>query len=428
MALNIFQKFLIRTFFEGAKRTTATRDFANASNSNFEELAKTDRDTLRARARWLSANNPIMSNIDKTIINNVIGKGIEIQADDAIEAAFDEWVLKCDLTGRQTFYDMQWLILKTRFVDGEIFIYKKPTKDGLRLQLIEADQIDTYAGQSGLELDSDGRVTAYHFKTDNGTQKIDAKYIIHYYRAERVSQYRGVSEYSQSVIDIKNFQGFTTANIQSLRARANIAYVVEGNDINPTNYGATEEDSEKIQEINNSFVFYLNQGESIQALDSKATPVNYAEFVESTVRMIATGRNISYELAFRDFSRVNFSSARASIIQDNKRFDAEQQHLITYVLNDIFKTWYEYEILGGREAESLPVVNWVTPVRDWVQPDKDLKVILSLIDRNLMTYSEAAKARGKDFEEILIQREKEEEMIKKHNLQEEECDATTTEA
>jgi len=73
-------------------------------------------------------------------------------------------------------------------------------------------------------------------------------------------------------------------------------------------------------------------------------------------------------------------------------------------------------------------VNWVTPVRDWVQPDKDLKVILSLIDRNLMTYSEAAKARGKDFEEILIQREKEEEMIKKHNLQEEECDATTTEA
>ena len=428
LALNFFQKFLVRTFFEGAKRTSATRDFANASNSNFEELAKTDRDTLRARARWLSANNPIMSNIDSTIINNTIGKGIELQAEDKIQAAFDAWQLDCDLTGRRTFYDMQRLILQTRMVDGEIFIYKKPTKNGLKIQLIEADQLDSYAGESGLELDSDGKVTAYHFKTDNGSQKIDAKYIINYHKSNRVSQYRGVSEYSRSVIDIKNFQGFTTANIQSLRARANIAYVVEGNDINPADYGTNTDDNDKIQEINNAFVFYLNQGESIKAIDSKATPVNYAEFVESTVRMIATGRNISYELAFRDFSRVNFSSARASIIQDNKRFDSEQRHLITYVLDDIFKTWYELELLGGRIAETLPAYNWVTPARDWVRPKEDLSVILEMIDRNLMTYTDAAKARGMNFEDLLIQREKEEELIKKYNLNEEEENAQTNEA
>lgn len=90
------------------------------------------------------------------------------------------------------------------------------------------------------------------------------------------------------MIDIKNFQGFTTASIQSLRARANIAYVVEGDDVNPGHAGATTdvETNENIQEINNAFVYYLNQGESIKAVDSNATPVNYAEFVESTVRMI----------------------------------------------------------------------------------------------------------------------------------------------
>ena len=420
---------MYRTFFEGAKRTKATRDFANATNQNFEELAMYDRDMLRARARWLSANNPIMSNIDSTIINNVVGRGIALQsADDKLQGAWDAWQLTCDLTGRRTLYDMQRLILQTRMVDGEVFIYKKYTKDGLRLQLLEADQLDTYAGKSGLEIDKDGRVTAYYFKTDGDAVKIDAKYIINYHKSNRISQYRGVSEYSRSIIDIKNFQGFTSANIQSLRARANIAYVVEGDDVDPYNYNASLEDGDKVQEINDAFVFYLNQGESIKSLDSKATPVNYAEFVQSTVRMIATGRNISYELAFRDFSQVNFSSARASIIQDNKRFDSEQQHMITYVMGDLFKTWYEYEILNGREVVELPAISWVLPVRDWVNPQHDVKVLFEMIDRNLMTYTDAAKSRGKNLEDILIQRQKEDEMFKKYNLNEEVDNATTTKA
>lgn len=415
MALNRFQKFLLRTFFDGAKRTSATRDFANASNQNFEELAKTDRDTLRARARWLSANNPIMANIDATIINNVIGKGIELQTDESIQTAFDEWQLNCDLTGRRTFYDMQPLILQTRFVDGEIFIYKKITKDGLKLQLIEADQVDTYSGESGLELNSDGKVTGYYFNTDSGTVKIDAKYIINYHKSNRPSQYRGVSEYSRSIIDIKNFQGFTTANIQALRSRANIAYVVEGDDVNPENYGAGTDTTtnEQLQEINNAFVFYLNSGESIKSLDSSTTPINYAEFVEATVRMIATGRNISYELAFRDFSKVNFSSARASIIQDNKRFDSEQKHMITYVLNDIFKTWYEIEVLRGKTIKNMPTYSWITPAREWVQPAQDLDVILRKIENNLGAPEDAAKSLGLDYEDILKRKKKNIDMAKK---------------
>ena len=308
-----FQKFLVRTFFEGAKKTKATRDFANATNQNFEELAMYDRDMLRARARWLSANNPIMSNIDSTIINNVVGRGISLQSvDDTLQEAWNTWQKSCDLTGRRTLNDMQRLMLQTRMVDGECFIYKKYTKNGFKIQLLEADQLDTYAGKSGLDIDKDGKVTAYYFKTDGDTVKIDAKHIINYHKSNRISQYRGVSEYSRSIIDIKNFQGFTSANIQSLRARANIAYAVEGDDVNPFDYNATDQDGDKIQEINDAFVFYLNAGEKIHTLDSNATPVNYQEFVQSTVRMIATGRNISYELAFRDFSQVNFSSARAS--------------------------------------------------------------------------------------------------------------------
>ena len=68
-----------RGFYEGGKITNANKDFWNGT-SPFETTAMTDRDRLRARARWLSANNPIMDNIDNAIINNVIGNGITLQS------------------------------------------------------------------------------------------------------------------------------------------------------------------------------------------------------------------------------------------------------------------------------------------------------------------------------------------------------------
>ena len=68
-----------RAYFEGAKSTRLNRDF-NLSNNHFELQASGDRDLLRARARWLSANNPITKSIDKSIVKNVIGSGITLQS------------------------------------------------------------------------------------------------------------------------------------------------------------------------------------------------------------------------------------------------------------------------------------------------------------------------------------------------------------
>lgn len=410
----LLSRVLKRSFFEGARRTKVNRDFQNASNLDFETLALTDRDTMRARARWLKANNPIMSNIDSTIINNVIGPGIKLQTDQEVETAWLAWCEECDLTGRLKFEDMQAVILDTRMVDGEILVYKKPTKDGLRLQLIEADQIDSYRGKGGLEVDDNGVVTAYFIKSGSKTERVPAEYIINYRKTGRATQYRGVSEYSRSIIDIKNFSAFVSANIETLRARANVAYAVTSASGGGIHGGVmTDDDGERIQQINGAFVHYLGAGESITALDSRTTPVNFREFVNSTVRMIAVGRNISYELAFRDFSQVNFSSARASIIQDNKRFDAEQKHIIQYVLNDIFRTWYEIETLRGALRGPMPKFGWVTPAREWVQPKQDLDVVLTKIENNLMAPEDAAKALGQDYEDILKRKKANLDLAKK---------------
>lgn len=424
-----------RGFYEGGKKTLVNRDFWNA-NSPFEETATADRDTLRARARWLHENNPIMANIDKAIINNVVGAGIGLQSktgnkkfDDIVEKRFKAWSKTCDITGRLNFADFQRLVLESRMVDGEIFIYKKVTNEGLKLQLIEADALDSYQGTSGITIDADGKPQKYHFKINNKSITIDAKHIINYCRIERATQYRGISEYKQAIVDIKNFSAYQSATVRNARANAEIAYTIESERDTGTFGVKLDDDGEDIQEINGLMVYYLRPGE--KASKHKNDMGNgYKDFITSTVRMIATARNISYELAFRDYSQVNFASSRASLIQDNKRFDYEQNHIKSYVLDAIFRDWFELEVLNGniqvnsakwlKDKDAFIVPRWSFPKREWVNPQQDMKAIEKEIELNLTTMTDLAHERGRDFEEVLKTKQKEKELMKKYGLQQEE--------
>ncbi len=420
MAKFVAQKYINyaykRGMYEGGKTTTANKDFWNAT-SDFETTAIPDRDKLRARARWLSANNAIMDNIDHAIINNVIGNGIYLQSitgkakfDTDVETLFKRWAndpKQCDSTGRLTFSTMQRMILKSRMVDGEIFIYKRITKDGLKLQLIEADALDYGREDGGIEVDKTGTPINYHFLDKNNKPfKIKSDYIINYYMAERPTQYRGISEYKQAILDIKNFSAFQTASIQGARARANIAYAVKQQG-NISGLGVNVED--KIQTINGVSVLYLKNGETIDKLDPDSVATDYVQFSENTIRLIATARKVSYELAFRDYSKVNFASSRASLLQDFKRFDLEQTHIVDYILNDIYRTWIEVEIMRGnlkangyeKDPYKWLQPKWIMPKRDLVDPLKEVTALEKKIKLNMTCETDIANANGEDYEEII---------------------------
>jgi lambda family phage portal protein len=420
-----------RGFYEGGKVTKANQDFWNA-NSDFETTAVGDRDRIRARARWLSGNNAIMDNIDNAIINNTVGKGIMFQSitgkakfDADVEERFMRWCKNknlCDARGQHTFSILQRLIIKTRLVDGEIFIYKKVTKLGLEIQLLEAESLDAGRADGGIELDGLGKIINYHFKDAKGKAiVIKSQHIINYFMPERASQYRGISEYKQAIIDIKNFSAFQTASIQGARARANIAYAVKQNGKTDP-YGGNMKD--KTQSINGVNVMYLGVGEDISKLDPDSVATDYVQFSENTIRLIATARKVSYELAFRDYSKVNFASSRASLLQDNKRFDVEQDHFVDTVLTDIYTTWLEVEILKGTvkasgfEKDPFKWIKpkWIMPKRDLVDPLKEITALEKKINLNLTCETDVANSDGEDYEEILKKKAHEIELKAKYGI------------
>lgn len=442
-----------RAFYEGAKQTRLNRDF-NISNSHFEIQVSGDRDALRARARWLSANNPIAKSIDKSIIKNVVGTGIGFQSkilkDDVasatelnnqIESLWNEYCQKqnFDVTKRMNMNKFQKLVLKTKLVDGEDLIQKVYTKDTrfpLKFKLVEADKFDISITKfkkndvySGVEVDENEAPVAYHLKKDAfsfKSERFPAGNFLHFYDSERSSQYRGISDYAQVINNLKDFAAYNDSEIVKNRVLASFATFIKTGDVGGGMFGDKQKgdaigSKDPIKEITTGMVKYLRPNESVETVQSNQLGTSYNDFITNTVRLIAIGRDVSYELAIRDYSKVNYSSARAGIIQDNKRFDDEQKMLIDEVLNPIFYEWLDSVVLAGTlkmpndyfaNPNKYKKAVWVTPAREWVDPLKDIKATEKEIELGLNSRTRAAAQRGRNFEEIADEIVTEEKLLK----------------
>ncbi len=143
-------------------------------NSDSENTDKTERDLIKARARYLERNSDMASSAIGAIVRNSIGVGIKPQArsgdeklNTVLEKLWKEWVKHsaCDITKQQTFYEIQAMLLRRKVVDGEILIklvIVKKAKIPLKLQVIKSDMLDSYMVyapktnnviRSGIELD-----------------------------------------------------------------------------------------------------------------------------------------------------------------------------------------------------------------------------------------------------------------------------------
>lgn len=444
---------LERAYYEGAKQTRLNRDF-NVTNNHFELQAGTDREMLKARARWLAANNPITKSIDKSIIKNVVGTGINLQSkikeenyknakqlNKEIETLWKEFTKKenFDITGRFSFHTMQSLILKTKMTDGEVLInkvYSSNKKFPLSFQLIESDQFASYTTKSnsnndifsGIEVDSIGRPIKYHLKdgiNSFSSIAVDAKNIIHFYDSERATQYRGISDYAQTINNLKDFAAYNDSEIVKNRILSSFGLFIKTNNVAKSimgdkKTGDAQKSPEPIKQITAGMIKYLRQGEEIQTMQSNQLGSSYNDFITNTIRLIAAGRDISYELAFRDYSKVNFASSRASLIQDNKKFDIEQLMLITECLNPMFEAFMDSMVLAGRlvmpkdyweNKHKYLQPTWVPPRREWVDPLKDIKAIEKEIELNINSATRAATARSVDIEDIIDEKIAVEKMI-----------------
>lgn len=410
------------------------------------------RATLRARARSLEQDSEIVKRALEVIENNVVGVGIrpeistgDRELDKRIEALWDEWVDQCDITGGSTFYELQRMVLRRTYVDGEIFVNPVNRADGLRIQLLEAQTLDSgYSSSgdnivSGVEIDEYSRPVAYWFSgkarnpysTDLGysAERYPAKDILHLMFKSRPQQIRGISAFTSIMRRIRDVDEYMDAKVVAARIAACLAVFVTTPDPTTRFAMGTSADpydpSKNIKSIKPGTVNYLRPGESISTASPSGAESGSMDVLASQLRLVSLGLNLSYELLSGDLSRVNFSSGRMGSMEDRKHFRRDQAWLVSHFCKPIFARWLETVAMRNEvdipdfatnRSRYLASVSWKCPGWAWVDPLKEINAHKEALKAGLTTLSEVCSAQGLDYSEVLEQLGHEKEMAKEFGL------------
>lgn len=408
-----------------------------------ENADKTQRDLVKARARYLENNSDIAGAAVGGIVRNVVGTGIKPQArtgderlNKEIESLWKEWTRpeNCDITGQQTFEEMQAMLLRRKIVDGEILVKKVINRRGrfpLKLQVIKSDLLSQYlirapktnnVIRSGIELNDHLQPLAYWIdkKTPDGYTEYDpdrvrADEIIHLWTRSQPDQIRGMSDLTPIIKRLKDTQDYLDAETVAAKIAACFSVFITTQTGAPGMVGrignTKDPEKKKIQSIRPGMIKYLAPGESVTTANPSRGIASAKDYVSIQERLAGAGLGLSYELMSRDFNRSSFSAARQGMLEDRKTFEPIQQFLSAHLCTPIYREWMDTCVLAGlldipdyfANREAYQAVEWVTPGWSWIDPQKEVNADISAIQNGGKTLSQWCAERGYDWREQLEQ-------------------------
>ncbi len=420
-------------------------------NKGPDETDRAYRDRIRARARDLERNNGIAQSVLLALERHVVGTGLRPQAkivdaagsevDDLNNQLEDLWEVwakpsNCDITGHDSFYGLQRMMLRRMITDGEIFTVLVSSGDflPLQVQLIEADALASWLpGKkdvrivSGVEISSNWKPLGYWFYRDSFSGppseaiRVPADHVFPLFMKTRPQAVRGMSQFAHVMGNIRDSGEYLDAELMAARVAACFAaFIKTGSGGTPAvgRYGPTQEKAGSglpITRLEPGMINTLPEGADVAFANPTHPNAGASDFVRLQQRLIGAGMGQSYEAVSRDVSQTNYSSARAAAQEDEAGYKVLRQIMVEKVLEPVWEAFVTACVLSGKiqirnffqQPEVYSRCRWVPPGRQWVDPLKEVIATTREISAGLTTLQDVCASRGRDWREVLEQRGRE---------------------
>ena len=475
-AINVSQKF---GAYKGASRDRLRSSWIPGGGSADQDLLPELSD-IRERSRDLNRNDAHASGITSTMTVNVIGTGIrpqsrvdkeELGIDDKVteefqrkaERVWKRWIPYADAGERMDFYEIQQLVDRQILENGEAIIVplrleEKDRPYPLALQLIESDRLNTppdkksdKAIRSGVRIGEKGEPVSYfiqkthpgdisHRTREEAMQYIEIqakgkygrKNIFHLYYVSRSGQTRGVPFFAPVLTYFKDLAEYAEAELVASRIAACFSLFITSEasmDVAVNSAYEKNQSGQIIESLEPGMIKHLMPGESITSFNPQRPSATFEPFVDRILRAISAALGLPYELVAKDFSKTNYSSARAALLEARRYFKVRQEWLAQKLCQPVWEMLLEEAYLRGEidagnfyeKGRPMPAwvrARWIAPGWSWVDPLKEVKASREAIAGNISSLADEVAGQGKDWEEILEQRAREEQKRKELDLPE----------
>lgn len=367
------------------------------------------------------------------------------------------------------------------FAVGEVLSTVEWLRDSGRpfnttLQMIDPDRLsnpqdmaDTNVLRRGVERNQYGAPQAYHIRMAHPydqTAFMDTYrwkrvpirkpwgrlQVIHLIEQSRPDQTRGVAEMVSVLKEMRMTKKFHEITLQNAIVNASYAATIES-DLPPDQafdtIGAHDGSVAKLGyasqllqaiasythgarnlEIDGVKIPHLFPGTKLN-LKPAGTPGGVGEgFEQSLLRYVASSLGLSYEQFSRDYTKTNYSSARASMNETWKYMQSRKKVVADRYAGYAYSLWLEeainkgqmttvpsgFDFYAGQNKDAITASTWIGASRGQIDELKETQAAAMRIKSGLSTYEIEASRLGYDFRDLFEQQASEQEQMQELGL------------
>ena len=186
--------------------------------------------------------------------------------------------------------------------------------------------------------------------------------------------------------------------------------------------------SERKIQLGGARISALFPGEKIGTVAATRPAAAFADFEGAMLRNASAALGLTYEQLSQDWSHVNYSSARAGLLEAWKTLARRRQDFAIGFASPVYVAFLEEAIDRGElplppgapdfveERAAYARCMWMGPPRGWVDPVKEAQAAVLRMDAGLSTLRQECAEQGMDYEEVIAQRGREVAEFKKLGL------------
>lgn len=386
-----------------------------------------------------------------------------------------------DAAGKLDFTGLVRLAVGSYSITGEVlasveWLNKDKTRPfNTAIQLINSDRLtnpnlwyDTNKIRKGIERDYYGRPVAYYIKSNTldmftynttitwkrvlAKKPWGRKQIIHIIEPLLPDQSRGFSDMTPVLKQMRMVKKFQDIMLQNAVVNASYAAAIES-DVSPAmlyeNMGGGEmSPMSGIAAFMNAMNNYYSGSKNIH-IDGVKIPCLFpgtklvtrnmgspggvgTDFEMSLLRLIGASTGLSYEQYSRDYTRTNYSSARASAVETWKGMQAKKTSIADRFATEVYILWFEemwnagkIKLPPGKQLswfyepgvkDALCKCSWIGASRGQIDELKETQAAVMRIASGFSTLEEECAKLGKDYRQVLRQRCRELKLTKEYGL------------
>jgi lambda family phage portal protein len=460
------------SYYRGGNTNRLSKNWSVSVESADTALDQ-DLQSLRDASRDLNRNDPVASSVTDTFCVNTIHTGMvpqsridyetigisEAQAEifqKSSERLYRQWAPWASANGKMHFNWIQYLAARQIAECGEFLAVRRAIDTTYRpfllaLDVVEPDRLETPGKiesdkdvKYGIRQNTRGEHIRYYIRkthpgdqwvtndqseyvTVNGRDRRGALQVYHLYPILRPGQTRGIPFFAPVIEKFRQLADYMEATIVAARVAACFAVFVTSESPYAAASAASDElnaNNQRIENLEPGIVQYLSSTGQVYFARPEQPTTTFSEFCERILRLIGASVGLPYELIHKDFSKTNYSSAKAALEQAYRFFKGWQKFIELGLCQPVWESllweaWNRNMLVAPGYLSNIWDYNqteWITAGWQSIEPFKEAKADEIALKNHFTTLAHVTAKTGKDWEQIIAQRGREIAKLQENGL------------